>query len=63
MIGGVDKYMPLCRECHAREINLHADNTFVGDPSKIYVDIENSLNNKTATNEGVSSSAGGNRSS
>ena len=41
MIGGENMYMPLCRECHARESKLNAQNMYVGDPSKISVDIEN----------------------
>lgn len=34
-------YMPLCRDCHARESKLNADNVFMGDPSKLSVDLEN----------------------
>ena len=41
MIGGENMYMPLCRECHARETRLNADNLYAGDPSKISVEIEN----------------------
>ena len=41
MIGGDDMYMPLCRECHARESKLNAENAYIGDPSKISVEIEN----------------------
>jgi thymidine kinase len=41
MIGGEDMYMPLCRECHARESRINADNLYTGDPSKISVEIEN----------------------
>ena len=41
MIGGENMYMPLCRECHARESKLNAENAYMGDPSKISVEIEN----------------------
>ena len=41
MIGGDNMYMPLCRECHARESKLNAENAYIGDPSKISVEIEN----------------------
>lgn len=41
MIGGENMYMPLCRECHARESKANADNAYSGDPSKISVEIEN----------------------
>ena len=41
MIGGENMYMPLCRECHARESRINADNVFVGDPSKLEVELEN----------------------
>ena len=40
MIGGENMYMPLCRECHARESKLNADNAYVGDPSIVNVDME-----------------------
>ena len=40
MIGGENMYMPLCRECHARESKLNAANAFVGDPSSLNVDLE-----------------------
>ena len=32
MIGGADMYMPLCRDCHARETRLNQRNHFEGDP-------------------------------
>lgn len=41
MIGGSDKYMPLCRDCHERESKLNSDNLFVGDPQLIDVNLEN----------------------
>ena len=41
MIGGADMYMPLCRECHARESNINRENAFVGDPSIVKLEIEN----------------------
>ena len=41
MIGGADMYMPLCRECHARESNINKENAFVGDPSIVKLEIEN----------------------
>ena len=40
MIGGENMYMPLCRECHARESKLNAANVYCGDPSKISVEKE-----------------------
>ena len=40
MIGGDNMYMPLCRECHARESKSNEDNTFQGDPSLISVEHE-----------------------
>lgn len=40
MIGGENMYMPLCRECHARESSLNAGNAYVGDPSKISAEFE-----------------------
>ena len=43
LIGGDDMYMPLCRECHARESNLNRENTFMGDPTIISADLENKL--------------------
>lgn len=36
MIGGENMYMPLCRECHARETKLNAANAFTGDPSVVF---------------------------
>lgn len=33
-------YMPLCRECHARESKLNSENAFIGDPSKISAEHE-----------------------
>ena len=33
-------YMPLCRECHARESKLNTANAYIGDPSKISADLE-----------------------
>ena len=47
MIGGENMYMPLCRDCHLRESANNAENTFVGDPSKISVEIENEQFAKT----------------
>ncbi len=47
-------YMPLCRECHARESQLNQDNTFIGDPSKISVELENKQFEKPAENLSVS---------
>lgn len=41
LIGGDNMYMPLCRECHAREMSLNAENVFQGDPSKVNVEVEN----------------------
>ena len=41
MIGGENMYMPLCRECHARETKNNASNVYLGDPSKISVELEN----------------------
>ena len=35
-------YMPLCRKCHARETKNNSANAFVGDPSKISVEVEKS---------------------
>ena len=40
MIGGQDMYMPLCRECHARETRMNKRNAFQGDPSVTDVNIE-----------------------
>ncbi len=54
MIGGENMYMPLCRECHARESQLNQDNTFIGDPSKISVELENKQFEKPAENLSVS---------
>lgn len=54
MIGGENMYMPLCRECHARESQLNQDNTFIGDPSKISVEFENKQFEKPAVNLSVS---------
>ena len=36
-------YMPLCRECHTRESKFHEADTFVGDPTIIYPDLENEV--------------------
>lgn len=41
MIGGENMYMPLCRECHTRESKLNSENVYIGDPSKISVELEN----------------------
>lgn len=40
MIGGENMYMPLCRECHARESKINVANAFMGDPSKISAEQE-----------------------
>lgn len=54
MIGGDEMYMPLCRTCHARETKLNKGNAFVGDPSKISVEVEEKeqpkLNGRLPTN-------------
>jgi thymidine kinase len=34
-IGGADMYMPLCRDCHARETRLNQKNHFEGDPELV----------------------------
>lgn len=34
-IGGADMYMPLCRDCHARETRLNSQNHFEGDPEHV----------------------------
>lgn len=41
MIGGADMYMPLCRNCHARESRLHNENHFEGNPEVVDLDAEN----------------------
>lgn len=50
MIGGDDMYMPLCRDCHSREMNLNKENAFTGDPTIISVDIE-TKSDGSGTNE------------
>lgn len=34
-------YMPLCRQCHRRESKIHDEDTFLGDPTDIKVELEN----------------------
>jgi thymidine kinase len=41
MIGGADMYMPLCRDCHARETRLNQRNHFEGDPEIVNLKAEN----------------------
>ena len=41
MIGGENMYMPLCRDCHARESKINSANAYQGDPSKISAEDEN----------------------
>lgn len=41
MIGGADMYMPLCRDCHARETRLMGGPLFEGNPELINVSAEN----------------------
>lgn len=45
MIGGADMYMPLCRECHARESKLNSDNQFDGDCQLVDVTTETEAQN------------------
>ena len=33
-------YMPLCRECHARESKLNAANAYEGDPTIVKTEME-----------------------
>lgn len=40
MIGGADKYMPVCRECHAMYTNLYSDQIFTGNAEETNPDIE-----------------------
>lgn len=41
MIGGAEMYMPLCRECHARETILQGQNCYQGDPQ--FVDLKEEM--------------------
>ncbi len=41
MIGGADMYMPLCRDCHARETRMNQKNHFEGDPEVVDLKAEN----------------------
>ena len=41
MIGGADMYMPLCRDCHARESRMNQKNHFEGDPEVVDLNAEN----------------------
>jgi thymidine kinase len=38
LIGGAEMYMPLCRDCHNRELKLSSK--FEGDPTIINVELE-----------------------
>jgi thymidine kinase len=40
MIGGSDKYMPLCRECHRQQSILNKDETFDGNAEETNVNVE-----------------------
>ena len=49
MIGGADMYMPLCRECHARETKLHQNNIFEGDCQLVDMAAESEAQNSKKT--------------
>jgi len=51
MIGGADKYMPVCRECHFMQTNLYADEIFTGNAEETNPDVE--MKGKTEVIEGV----------
>jgi len=53
MIGGENMYMPLCRECHDRESQLNASNQYIGDPSKISVELENKQFTKPSESDDI----------
>jgi len=42
MIGGAEKYMPVCRECHFVQSKLNSDCLFDGDAEITNPDIETS---------------------
>ena len=58
MIGGDDMYMPLCRTCHSRETKSNKANAFIGDPSKISVEVEEKEKSKTTDRQIAKNSTG-----
>lgn len=40
LLGGADKYMPVCRECHYIQSNIRPKTAFNGDPTIINAKVE-----------------------
>lgn len=40
MIGGADKYMPVCRECHTMQTSLNSGDVFTGNAEETNPDVE-----------------------
>jgi ribosomal protein L31 len=52
LIGGAEKYMPVCRECHTFYSNQKSNNVYMGDPTVINADFEiKSLNESKVLKE------------